>query len=42
MDKKEKKEKVYKIEEELLNEVTTEADADIIDPTDKPKPKEKF
>lgn len=43
MDKKEKKEKVYSIEEELLNEpTTTEADVEIIDPTDKPKPKEKF
>ena len=39
MDKKEKKEKVYKIDE-LLKEETQ--DADIIDPTDKPKPKEKF
>jgi len=38
MGKKEKKEKVYTIEEELL----IETDAEIIDPTDKPKPKEKF
>jgi len=40
MDKnKEKKEKVYSIEDELLKETT---DAPIVDPTDKPKPKEKF
>jgi len=41
MDKKEKKEKVYSIEDEIINEIET-TDADIIDPTDKPKPKEKF
>ena len=40
MDKKEKKEKVYKIEDELLKEETQ--DVDIIDPTDKPKPKKRF
>jgi hypothetical protein len=39
--KKEKKEKVYSIEEELNKEIET-TDADIVDPTDKPKPKEKF
>ena len=39
MDKK-KKEKVYKIEEEVVKVETQ--DVEIIDPTDKPKPKEKF
>jgi len=40
MDKKEKKEKVYKIEDELLKEEIQ--DVEIIDPTDKPKPKKRF
>ena len=39
MGKKEKKVKVYSIEDEILE---TEVDVEIIDPTDKPKPKEKF
>ena len=39
--KEEKKEKVYSIEDELLNE-TESTDVDITDPTDKPKPKKKF
>ena len=41
MDKKEKKEKVYSIEDEITKEIETE-DVDIIDPTDKPKPKKRF
>lgn len=40
MSKKEKKEKVFSVEDELLKEI--DVNVNIIDPTDKPKPKEKF
>ena len=38
---KKKEEKVYKIDEELLKEVTTE-DTDVVDPDNPKRPKEKF
>jgi len=39
----EKEKKVYSIEEELINEQTEEEnETEIIDPTDKPKPPNKF
>ena len=41
MAKKEKVKKVYSIEEELLNEPTT-TDADVVDPDNPKRPKEKF
>ena len=38
----EKEKKVYSIEEELIKEQEEENETEIIDPTDKPKPKKKF